>query len=130
MARGKEHLNKLPSKKLDQKRYRPFTIKEEIGQGTYRVELPEGWTIHNVFNKDLLTHCKKAEFASQHKDPAPPPDIINEEEEYEVEEIKGHHKKGRRTQLLAHWKGYCKGTPLFPPLNGMMTLQSDLSLFN
>jgi len=31
-----------PSKKLDQKRYRPFTIKEEIRQGAYRLELPEG----------------------------------------------------------------------------------------
>ena len=31
-----------PEKKLDQKRYRPFTIKEEIGQGAYRLELLEG----------------------------------------------------------------------------------------
>jgi len=82
---------------LDQKRYGPFTIKEEIGQGVYRLELPEGWAIHDVFNEDLLTRCKKAEFASQHKDPPPPPDIINEEEEYEVEEIRGHRKKGRGT---------------------------------
>jgi len=91
---------------LDQKRYGPFTIKEEIGQGAYRLELPEGWAIHDVFNEDLLTRCKKAEFASQHKDPAPPPDIINEEEEYKVEEIRGHRKKGRGTQFLVHWKGY------------------------
>ena len=81
----------------DQKRYGPFTIKEEIGQGAYRLELLEGWAIYNVFNKDLLTCCKKAEFASQHKNPPLLPDIINEEEEYEVEEIRGHHKKGRGT---------------------------------
>jgi len=30
-----------PSKKLDQKRYGPFTIKEEIRQKGYRLELPE-----------------------------------------------------------------------------------------
>jgi len=30
------------SKKLDQKRYGPFMIKEEIGQGAYRLELPKG----------------------------------------------------------------------------------------
>jgi len=81
MAKGKKH-----SKKLDQKRYGSFTIKEEIGQGAYRLELL-GWVIHNVFNKDLLTHCKKVEFASQHKDPVLSPDIINKEEEYEVEDI-------------------------------------------
>jgi len=39
------------------------------------------------------------EFASQHKDLAPPSDIVNEEEEYEVEEIRRHRKKGKGTQL-------------------------------
>jgi len=39
-------------------------------------------------------------------EPAPPPDIINEEEEYEVEEIRKHQKKGQGTQFLVHWKGY------------------------
>ena len=39
-------------------------------------------------------------------EPAPPLDIIDEEEEYEVEEIRKHQKKGRGTQFLIHWKGY------------------------
>jgi len=38
--------------------------------------------------------------------PAPPPDIINNKEEYEVEEIRKHQKKGQETQYLVHWKGY------------------------
>jgi len=91
---------------LDHKRYGPFTIKEKIRQEAYRLELSEGWAIYDIFNENLLTRCKKAEFASQHKDPALPPDIINKEKEYEVEEIRGHHKKGRGTQFLVHWKGY------------------------
>jgi len=37
---------------------------------------------------------------------APPPDIINEKEEYEVEEIRKHQKKGQETQFLVHWKEY------------------------
>ena len=57
---------------------------------------------YNVFNEDLLTHCKKAEFASQHKDPVLLPDIINEEEEYEVKEIREHCKKERGTQFLVY----------------------------
>ena len=36
----------------------------------------------------------------------PPPDIINEEEEYEVEEIRKHQKKGQRHQFLVHQKRY------------------------
>jgi len=50
--------------------------------------------IHNVFNEDLLTRCKKPHFTEQHMKPAPPPDIINEEKEYEVEEIRKHRKQG------------------------------------
>jgi len=48
------HLNR-PSKKLDNKRYRPFKISKDIGLGAFELELPEGWMIHNVFNEDLLT---------------------------------------------------------------------------
>ena len=39
-------------------------------------------------------------------EPVPLPDIINEEEEYEVEEIRKHQKKGQGTQYLVYWKGY------------------------
>jgi len=46
--------------------------------------------IYNVFNEDLLTQCVEPKFQSQHKDSAPPPTIINEEEEYEVEEVQKH----------------------------------------
>ena len=45
-------------------------------------------------------------FKRQHKKPAPPLTIINEEEEYEVEEVRKHRNHGRGTQYLVHWKGY------------------------
>jgi len=95
-----------PSKKLDNKRYRLFRIAKDIGSGAFQLELPEGWMIHDVFNKNLLTQCVKPNFQGQHKDPAPPPMIIDEEEEYEVEEVWKHRTRGRRTQYLIHWKGY------------------------
>ena len=81
-----------PSKKLDNKRYRPFRILKDIGLGAFQLELPEGWMIHNVFNEDLLTRCVEPKFKGQHKEPAPLPTIINEEEEYEVEEVRKHRK--------------------------------------
>ena len=45
-------------------------------------------------------------FQGQCKESAPPLVIINEEEEYEVEEVRKHRTRGRETQYLAHWKGY------------------------
>jgi len=79
-----------PSKKLDNKRYRPFRIAKDIGSGAFQLELPEGWMIHNIFNEDLLTRCVELKFQGQYKDPASPPMIINEEEEYKVEEVQKH----------------------------------------
>jgi len=38
--------------------------------------------------------------------PAPPPMIINKEEEYKVEEVRKHRKQEWETQFLVHWKGY------------------------
>ena len=32
--------------------------------------------------------------------------IINEKEEYKVEEVRKHKKCGREIQYLIHWKGY------------------------
>jgi len=85
------HLNR-PSKKLDNKRYGLFRILKDIGLEAFELELPEGWMIHNVFNEDLLTQCVELKFKEQHEEPAPPPTIINEEEEYEVEEVRKHRK--------------------------------------
>jgi len=94
-------LNRL-SKKLDQKRYRPFKISKDIGLGAFQLELPEEWAIHNVFNKDLLTQCNEPKFKGQHEKPAPSPTIVNKEEKYKVEEIRKHRKQGRETQYLMH----------------------------
>jgi len=34
-------------------------------------------------------------FKGQHEEPAPPPTIINEEEKYEIEEVRKHQKCGK-----------------------------------
>jgi len=99
------HSNR-PSKKLENKRYGLFKISKDNGLGDFELELPEGWMIHNVFNEDLLTRYVEPTFKGQHEEPAPPPTIINKEEEYEVEEVRKHRKRGRGTQYLVYWKGY------------------------
>jgi len=81
-----------PLKKLDQKRYGPFKISKNIGLEVFQLELPEKWIIYNMFNEDLLTRCREPYFKGQHIEPVLLPTIINEEEEYEVEEIRKHKK--------------------------------------
>ena len=99
------HLNR-PSKKLDNKRYGPFRISKDIGSGAFQLKLLEGWMIHNVFNKNMLIQCVEPKFKGQYKEPVPPPMIINEKEEYEIEEVRKHQKHRRVIQYLVHWKDY------------------------
>jgi len=95
-----------PSRKLDNKRYRPFRISKDIGSGAFQLELLEGWVIHNIFNEDLLTRCVEPKFKGKHEELVPLPMIINKEEEYKVEEVRKHRKCRRGIQYLVHWKGY------------------------
>ena len=62
--------------------------------------------IHNIFNEDLLTWYTEPKFKGQHKEPVSPQMIINEEEEYEIEEVRKYQKQEREMQYLVHWKGY------------------------
>ena len=62
--------------------------------------------IHNVFNEDLLTRYNEPQFKEQHVEPVPPSTIIDEKEEYKVEEVRKYRKQGRGAQYLVHWKGY------------------------
>ena len=58
--------------------------------------------IYNMFNKDLLTRYNKLQFKGQYVEPILPPTMINEKEEYEVEEVHKHRKQGRETQYLCY----------------------------
>jgi len=71
------------------------------------LELPPQWKIHNVFHTSLLTPYIETE---QHGPNylEPPPDIIEGEPEFEVEQIVGSRRVGRKKTLEYHvrWKGY------------------------
>jgi len=47
-----------PSPKLDWKRIGPLTVKERLSPLTYRLHLPMGYKIHNVFHVSLLSPVK------------------------------------------------------------------------
>ena len=77
-----------PSKKLGPKRYGPFKVIEKVGHATYQLLLPENWKlIHLVFNQDLLTPFNEAAYTTQRKPRLPPPEIVGNELEYEVQQI-------------------------------------------
>ena len=75
-----------------------------IGLVTYQLELPETWKIHNVFHAALLREYKETEVYRANY-PRPPPELVEGEEVYEVENILKHRKRGRGYQYYMKWKG-------------------------
>ena len=96
-----------PSTKLAPKRHGPFKVKKVLSPITYQLELPPQWKIHDVFHADLLTPYRETEFHRPNF-MKPPPDLIDGEEEYKIEEVLQSHKygRGRKIQYLVKWKGY------------------------
>ena len=96
-----------PTAKLAPKRHGPFPIKRALSTITYQLMLPEQWKIHDVFHVDLLTPYREMEFHSPNY-ARPPPDLIGEEEQYEVEQVLDEHNYGhwKKKQYLVKWKGY------------------------
>ena len=90
-----------PSVKLAPKRYGPFKIRKVLSPVTYQLILPPQWKIHDVFHADLLTPYHETELHRPNFT-RPPPDLIDGEEEYEIEEILQSRKsgRGRKVQYL------------------------------
>ena len=98
-----------PAKKLNHLQHGPFVIMEKVRQVAYWLKLlqtPTWYRKHDVFNKKLLKPFIKPSFDIQPNDPPAPPDLVEEEEEYEVEAILDSHKKGWYIEYLVKWKGY------------------------
>jgi len=94
-----------PSKKLDYKKIRPFKILAKVGTSAYKLALPPSMAIHDTFHISLLEPYQDNRFPSQIKEP-PPPIQIEEEDEYELDEIIDSRLYYNKLQYRAKWKDY------------------------
>ncbi len=117
---------------LDSTNPPPSTTKEEARrqarrplhdprQGRHRrlqAETSVHWKIHPRFNEKLLTPYVPPAFPNQEVPPAPPPDLINDEEEFESKKIldsrprticSGRGKKSYEViDYFVKWKGWTR----------------------
>ena len=58
-----------------------------------------------MFHASLLTPYRENEVHGPNF-PAPPPDLIDNEEEYKINQILKHHSPPKNQSYLIRWKGY------------------------
>jgi hypothetical protein len=94
---------KLPyNKKITTKREGPFEITEVLLPVNYRLKVP--WKIHDIFHATLLTPFKENEVHGTNFT-RPPPEIIDDQPEWEVERIM-RHTGTKKIRYQVKWKGY------------------------
>ena len=96
-----------PSKKLSHRRLGPFPIIEKVGNSAYRLRLPLSMSrLHPVFNVVKLTLAPEDPIEGRRPHLPPPPELIDGEEEYIVEEILDSKMMNRKLRYLVKWEGY------------------------
>jgi hypothetical protein len=96
-----------PSSKLDHKLIGPYTILEKVGTKAYKLDLPPTVRIHPVFHISLLEPVKNdSNPIPGHTQPPPPPIEVNNEEEWEVEEILDSRRHRNKRQYRVKWTGF------------------------
>ena len=94
-----------PLRKLAPKRHGPFKIVQVLSLLTYKLWLPSTRRIHDVFHASLLSSYQSTEPYSPTLS-SPPPDVIDNEEEYKVKAILSHKGLNGWRLYLTTWKGY------------------------
>ncbi len=86
----------------------PFPVIDQPTPLTVELHLPTQYTCHNVFHVNLIRRYVPREG----QEVPPPPETLNGEAEWEVDEIIGHKGGGQSkdqrkvTHYLVRWKGY------------------------
>jgi hypothetical protein len=86
----------------------PFKVFEKKFPDTYRLELPKILKVHPIFHVSLLKPITRdASRPNQEHNSKPPPDLVHNELEFEVEVVlKSRQLSGQEWEYLVKWKGY------------------------
>jgi hypothetical protein len=93
------------SRKLAPRQLGPYEVLERTSNLTYRLRLPMGMHQHLVFHVDRLSPWKGNDVNSCDPPPSEPVEV-EDQLEYEVQEILDSCKYRNQYQFLVKWKGY------------------------
>jgi len=86
----------------------PFKVLEKKFSDTYKLELPENLKVHPIFHVSFFKPvARDASRPDQEHNSRPPPDLVHNELEFEMEAVlKSKQLRGRERDYLVKWKGY------------------------
>jgi hypothetical protein len=94
---------RLKDKKLQPRWIGPLRILERIGSQAYRLALPEKYArLHDVFPIQFIEKYHPRD----DQDLMPMPDLENDDEEWEIEEIKDKAILNKQLHYLIKWTGW------------------------
>ncbi|CAJ0965615.1 unnamed protein product [Ranitomeya imitator] len=96
---------KVSSPKFKPRLIGPYRISEVLNPVSFRLTLPDSFSIHNVFHRSLSRRYVAPMVPSV--DP-PAPVLVEGELEYIVEKILDSRVSRRKLQYLVKWKGYAQ----------------------
>ena len=123
------------SSKFEPRYLGPFKIVSKPSAHAYELDLPPSIKIHPVIHIRYLLRPREAKrFPDRLADYRPPPTIIDNEPEYEVEKILQKrvrkYGKGSRVEYLIHWKGYPSEEDTWEPLRELTHCDELIQEFN
>lgn len=118
-----------PSHKLAPQQLGPYEIVECTSDLTYKLALPLAMRQHPVFHVDRLSPWEGNEI---HGQAPPPPDPVKVDNnlEYEVEQILDSHKYRNQLQYLVKWQGYDHGHNSWEPAANLTHCSELLRTFH
>lgn len=118
-----------PCKKLDNKKSGPYKIIQEINPVTFKLNLPSTMKIHPVFHASLL-EPQTEDIIEDFKQPKPPPEIVQGEEEWVVEKICDFKKSRGKRYYLVHWLGYDESDRTWEPASNLKNAPEIVKKFH
>jgi len=91
-------------KKLDDKMLDPFTNLDLV-DSSYKLKLSESMRVHDVFHPDLLRSAADDPLPGQKNEPSGSI-VVNDEDEWEINDILNFRRYRRRLQYRVKWNDY------------------------
>jgi hypothetical protein len=116
------------SKKLDYKRTGPYTVSKVINKNAYQLDLPHTIRKHNVFHVTLLHRYTPPTVG--HPPCEPQPTIVDDSDEWEVDQILHSKRCYQKLHHLVQWAGYSYIHTSWEPAKNLENAQELVDQFH